>query len=245
MKFLLANGCSHTIGCELDPNDMQRCPELTWPRWVADHYGIDYVNIASGGAGNEQITRTTILKTTKLIETDKVDPKDFMVCILWSGFDRYEYWDKQKDGHRSFSPHNLKSPWQPEETVRRYAELRSLIEDEDYSHYKNLYYMFNLAKVLEGYGVEYHFGNALNIFKPLDRIGGSDNFKKQYADLLEMYGDRAQNHLGFADHRFAFRKYLMDIRPSEKSPLGTGSHWGEVGQKRYAELFVKHIEANR
>lgn len=245
MKFLLANGCSHTIGCELDPNNMQKCPELTWPRWVADHYGIEYVNMAQGGIGNEQIARSTILKVSRLIDIEKVDPKDFMVCILWSGFDRYEYWDLQKDQHRSFSPHNMKAPWQPDETIRKYAELRSLVEFEDYSYYKNLYYMYTLSKVLEGYGVEYHYGNALNVFKPLKDLDVSDNLKLQYKSLIELYEPRIKNHLGFWDHRFAFRKYLMEIRPTEKSPLGTGSHWGELGQKRYAELFVKHIESNR
>jgi hypothetical protein len=224
---------------------MQHCPELTWPRWVSDHYGINYVNIAQGGAGNEQIARSTTLKVSRLIDIEKVDPKDFMVCVLWSGFDRYEYWDKEKDQHRSFSPHNMKAPWQPEETVRRYTQLRSLIEDEEYSNYKNLYYMYTLVKVLEGYGVEYFFGNSLNIFKPLDRIVASENFKKQYAGLLELYGNRINRHLGFSDVRYSYRKYLTDIRPSEKSPLGSGSHFSEEGQKRYAELFIKHIESNR
>jgi len=245
MKFLLANGCSHTIGCELDPNDMQRCPELTWPRWVADHYGIEYKNMAQGGIGNEQIARSTILRVSKMIDIEKVDPKDFMVCVLWSGFDRYEYWDKEKDQIRSFSPHNMKAPWQPEELVRKYAELRALVEFEEYSHYKNMYYMYTLAKVLEGYGIEYHFGNSLNVFRPIERFEGSDNLKQQYQNMITLYGDRVKNHLGFFDHRFAFRKYLLEIRPTERSPLGSGSHWGELGQQRYAELFIKHIESNR
>jgi hypothetical protein len=245
MKFLLANGCSHTIGCELDPNNLQSCPEQTWPRWVAEHYGIDYKNIANGGAGNEQIARGTILKVSRLIEIDKVDPKDFMVCVLWSGYDRYEYWDQQKDRIRSFSPHNMKAPWQPEETVRKYAELRSIVEFEEYAHYKNLYYMFSLAKVLEGYGVEYHFGNSLNVFKPVEEFNASENLIKTYKGMLELYGDRIKNHLGFYDQRYAFRPYLLYVRKATPSPIGSGSHFGKEGQKQYSELFVKHIESNR
>lgn len=240
MKILLANGCSHTAGSDIDPDNMRSCAEQAWPRWVADHYKIPYVNIAEGGSGNEQISRSTILTISNLIDIDKVNPKDLIVTICWSGFDRYEYWSEDHQQIRSFALSSVKSPYNPGELVKKYIEYRSLVEPENYSNYKNLYYIYNTAKFLELNNIKYYFSSALNSFIPPAQLESGSKIKEMYQNILNLYGKRIDNHLGFFDNRKTFRTYLQDVPRSE---YGMGTHWGTEGQQKYANFFIEHMES--
>ena len=241
MKILLANGCSHTAGVDIYPDQLHKCPEMAWPRWVADHYGYQYFNIAMGGSGNEQISRSTVVAIGNMIEIEKKDPKDIVVAVCWSGFNRYEYWHAGDQKHKSYSLNISKSPYVPEEIYLKYIEARTMVEPEEYANYKNLYYIHTLAKVLESYGVKYYFANCLQTFIEPRKFKGSNNLRSEYYNLLELYGSRIENHLGFFDRSKIFYEHLQG---TPKSPHGLGMHWGEAGQKKYAELFIQHIETH-
>ena len=131
MKILIAGGDSHTAGQDIDKNNINNCPQLAWPRWVADHYNISWANLGMGSSGNEQISRTVITCVSRLIEIDKIDPKDIIVCIAWSGFDRYEYWDTQNGMHRSLSLSSAVFSNFPSD-LKRYVEVRSMIDPPNY-----------------------------------------------------------------------------------------------------------------
>jgi hypothetical protein len=240
MKIFLANGCSNTAGTDIDPNNLPKCSEEAWPRWVADHYKIPYVNIAEGGSGNEQISKTTIIAVSNLIEIDKFPAQDLIVGICWSGFDRYEYWDSEKQAHRSFALSSTSVVTKPKEIVKKYIEIRSLMEPEDYSNYKNLYYIYTTAKILESYGVKYYFSNCLNSFAHPSILKSPDKFIEMYSNLLDLYGTRIENHLGFWENKDTFRTMLQPIKCS---PYGNGYHWGRDGQQFYADRFIKHMES--
>jgi hypothetical protein len=240
MKLLIANGCSNTAGSDIDPNNLRYCAEKAWPRWVADHFGWDQMNIAQGGSGNEQISRSTIITIANLIEKQNKNPEDIVVTVCWSGFDRYEFWDVKENLHKSFALSSTHTPYVPEPMVKQYIELRSLIEPEYYGNYKNLYYMYTLTKFLESYGIEYYFANCLKSFVRPKDFKGPNNLRGEYFNLLDLYGrNRIERHLGFFDVDKTFLKYLQG---TPKSPLGFGMHWGEEGQKKYAKFFVDHIE---
>lgn len=238
MKLFLANGCSHTAGTDINPNKLNSCAEEAWPRWVADHYNIPYVNIAEVGSGNEQISRSTFITISNIIELDNVNPKNLIVGICWSGFDRYEYWDSENNKHKSFALSSTSVVNPPKDIVKRYIETRSLIEPEEYSNYKNLYYMIQTAKFLESYGIKYYFSNCLNSFDNPSNIS-SEQLKNEYINLLNLYGDRIDNHLGFFDNSQTLRTLLQPIK---YSPYGNGYHWGREGQQLYANYFIKHME---
>lgn len=243
MRLLLSNGCSNTAGTDIDPNHLQFCHEKAWPKFVADHFEMHSLNIAEIGSGNEQIQRSTILAVSNLIERDNVAPENLVVAICWSGFDRYEYWNNDKGAHRSFSLSSTHSSNQQDPLVRKYVEYRSMIEPEDYANYKNLFYVYNTARLLESYGVEYYFSNCLHSFCHPSNFTGSDSLRDNYLNLLDLYnGTRVDRHLGFFDHRELFRYQLKD---SPRSPYGNTYHWGEEGQKKYADFFIKHIERIR
>lgn len=237
MKIFLANGCSNTAGSEMRSDDMRYCHELSWPQWVSEHYGYRNINIAEPGSSNEQINRSTIVYVSNLIKT--VDPKDLVVGILWSGFDRYEFWSKETDNFKSLSMTSRMYNNMTDQTLKKYIEYRSLIETEEYSYYKNLYYIYNTALFLESHNIEYYFANCMHVFLAPDILNASENFKQNYANLLSLYGSRGNKHLGFGNGDDV---YIRLLRQVPRSPLGSGMHWGEDGQKKYAEHFIQHME---
>jgi hypothetical protein len=235
-KILIANGCSFTAGHGIDPNNFEECREAAWPRWVADHYNYNWVNMAVGSSGNEQMSRSTIITISNLIEVDKCNPEDIIVCILWSGFNRYEYWSNQQGHHFSLSL-NHKKLGSFEYEAKKYVEAKSVIEPDNYSNYKNLYYIYTLAKFLESYNIKYYFANAINEFTQLHEFEGHPNLKHEYSNLLNLYGNRKENHLGFFDKHKLYDNILKDMPRTID-----GSHWGIDGQKKYAMHFIENME---
>jgi hypothetical protein len=240
MKILLANGCSHTAGTDIDPNNLPKCTDQAWPRWVADHFNIPYVNIAEGGSGNEQISKSTIMAVSNLIEIDNFPSENLIVAICWSGFDRYEYWDEDKHAHKSFALSSTSIVTKPKDLIKKYIEIRSLMEPDYYSNYKNLYYMYTTAKILESYNIKYYFANCLNSFAPPRSLQTSETFIEMYKNILNLYGTRIDKHLGFWNNAETFRTMLQPIKCS---PYGNRYHWGTDGQKFYADRFIKHMES--
>ena len=238
---LIANGCSHTAGSEIDPYNLEKCYDNAWPKFIADHYALDYINIATPGAGNEQIARTTLLQVSKLLDSGTV-PSELVVIVAWSGFDRYEFWCPESQRHKSFSFNTKETPYIPKEPVKSYIEYRSLVEPENYSNYKSLYYVFQLSTFLEQHGIKYFFSNALQTFELQANFKASDNLKREYFELLDLYSKkRIDKHLGFFYSPHIFVNYLSKI---PRTGLGAGGHWGVEGQQKYADLFIKHIETH-
>lgn len=240
MKILLASGCSNTAGTDIDPSNLLKCAEEAWPRWVADHYKIPYVNIAEIGAGNEQISRSIITTVSNLIELDNFPADNIIVAVCWSGFDRYEYWDSDKNKHRSYALSSTTVVNPPPAIIKKYIEMRSLMEPEDYSNYKNLFYIYTTAKILESYGVKYYFSNCLNTFAIPQNLNSSKELKEMYLNMLNLYGSRMKRHFGFFNREETFFSILQ---PIPRSPYGNGWHWGREGQQFYAKKFIEHMES--
>lgn len=237
MKILIANGCSHTAGTNIDPDNLESCKNLAWPRWVSEHYDLDCINLAEGGSGNEQISRTIILVLSSMLSTGLV-AKDTVVAIAWSGFDRYEFWSQKTRKHMSVGLGSTMMNY-VDTDVKRYVEARSLIEFEEYANYKNLYYIYTTALYLESQGIKYIFSNALRPFKDPSTFASQRELRSEYVNLINLYGARAEQHLALFDNTQTLKSILKD---TPCSPLGDKQHWSEQGQKKYAEYFIQHVE---
>jgi hypothetical protein len=240
MKILFANGDSNTIGAELNPHNIYQDPQNAWPRWLSDKYNIPYVNIAVGGSGNEQICRSTITYISAMIELDNYKPEDIFVVILWTSFNRYEYWSYDERSHRSNS---INSTHDPKGNVRKYVEYKTLIESDPYMQYKNLYYIYNTAKFLESYGIKYFFANSLKTFMTPDEFDESEEqieMKIEYRILYEIYSKRISEHLAFHNKEDLFRDYLT-AKGCALTDLGFKKHFSIEGQQAYAEFLNKKI----
>lgn len=79
-KLIIASGCSYTDQHQdfYFDNDI-----ITWPELVATELGVDYLNVASGGAGNDYICNSV---TDAVL--DNLD-RDIDVMVLWTSSNRW------------------------------------------------------------------------------------------------------------------------------------------------------------
>lgn len=77
-KVFLASGCSFTF----EP--------WNWPTYVAETMNWDLLNVGMASTGNGLISKKIIYNIGKLLEIKK--PEDIVVGIMWSGFDRHEFY---------------------------------------------------------------------------------------------------------------------------------------------------------
>ena len=58
--ILVANGCSHTCGAEIESPGQRSCYEKAWPIHLANHLDMDCLNLADSGASAHRVVRTTM-----------------------------------------------------------------------------------------------------------------------------------------------------------------------------------------
>jgi len=231
---LLANGCSFTAGTDSTQEKQRYNIDVSWAKYLADSFNMDYFNIATPGEGNEYIYMSTVDWVSKN------STNDLFVCILWSGFERFLTWDN--DEHKSHSLYSI--TMRPTSTfAKSYVESKALMENYEYLIYKNLFYIYMTAVFLERYNIKYCFMNAFDGFVNPDNISNK-KIKELYITLLKTYNERIPKHLGFSNHSEMYSPYLREVLKIPNAPYGTKTHWGEDGQTAYANLLQKHIEQN-
>jgi hypothetical protein len=231
---LLANGCSFTAGTDSTQEKQKYNIDISWAKFLAESLNMEYANIATPGEGNEYIYMSTI------DWVNKNPTNNLFVCILWSGFERFLTWDNGE--HKSHSLYSI--TMRPTSTfAKSYVESKALMENYEYLIYKNLFYIYMTAVFLERYKIKYCFMNAFDGFTHPDNITNK-KIRELYITLLENYGDRIPNHLGFINREEMYSPYLREILKIPNAPYGTKTHWGENGQSEYSKLLHKHITHN-
>jgi hypothetical protein len=232
--IVFANGDNHTVAS--NPNETKFYNyDIAWPRWIAENLQADYINIAEPGSGNEQISRSTIIKVASLIKN--VDPKELLVTILWNGWKRYEFWSNDEEKHQSYG---LKFSWKPKKEILEYVEKRTSLESDNYIYYKDLFHIYTTAVALESYGVKYIFCNANKCMLKPEEFIDSSKLKNEYEELYNLYGDRKNTHIGFHNKEETFQGYLKDI-----PTVAAGRYWGVDGHKAYAKFVQKRLDFNQ
>ena len=79
--ILLANGCSHASGAELDESNTDFCYEKAWPKYLANLLDFKNVNLARSGSSNDRILRTTYSWISNYLSAEK-NPANLFVVIL-------------------------------------------------------------------------------------------------------------------------------------------------------------------
>lgn len=231
--IILVNGDSHTAGCI--PNINTYDYGIAWPRWICESIDSEYINIAEPSSGNEQIFRSTVIAVGQLLSERDNDP--LLVLVMWSGFKRYEIWNGRFHTSRS-----IKSTSSVEPALYNYIQSKSAIESDEYNYYKDLFYMYTLALILESHGVSYVFMNNSKVMPRPDEFSDTENLKSEYTRLYNLYGERKTTHLGFHNQEETFTGYLKDIKPEVPTP---DSYWGVEGHKAYANFVQKRFDFNQ
>lgn len=87
VRLLVANGCSFTRGQELaDPRNE------VWPAVLAKTLGVPCVNLASDGASNRRIVRTTVSRLATVCADASVRPDEVLVLLMWTDTSRHEFY---------------------------------------------------------------------------------------------------------------------------------------------------------
>ena len=87
--ILVANGCSHTAGAEMEYPSQRRCYEKAWPRYLAEKLGYDHVNLSDSGASGHRVVRTTMRYVLDQLK-NKNNLQDHLFIINWPGAHRTE-----------------------------------------------------------------------------------------------------------------------------------------------------------
>lgn len=233
MITLLANGCSHTAGAEIEYPLQDKCYINAWPRWLADSMGWDWINLAESGNSNEQIKRTTIEWIIENIElTNRYKPEELVVMIMWSGFDRFEIWNDQVKQLRSCSALTSNIKNFPME-IFEYIKYKTIIENSGVNEYKNLMDVYLTSKYLELLNIKYYFMNGVSRWHPPNEYEPKEMLP-QYQRLVEAYVGSQAKHLGFFSLEERFYQYLKD-QQIPFSEYSTHEHWGVDGHKAWKE----------
>lgn len=90
-NLLIASGCSYTdekyISFDKDIPETEQSGWDFWPKIMADELGLDYINKARAGAGNQHVFNSLIEEIIKY--GDRVHT----VAVLWTGSDRLPLFD--------------------------------------------------------------------------------------------------------------------------------------------------------
>lgn len=101
-QYLLGVGCSHFSGSEIEgPEQSLRTAyslNRAVPGRVAEHFNLNYRNVAKPAGSNGYIYRTVIEEVQQWIASGR-DPKELFVVIGWSTDERYEFTWEGKHWH--------------------------------------------------------------------------------------------------------------------------------------------------
>jgi len=145
ITHLVVNGCSWTYCQGLDDPKTQG-----WPALLAKELGIEVVNLAVRGCGNDSIHRRTYEYVYENLPTGS---KPFFV-IVWSQYWRRETWYNSFSNINDFNDYSILSL--PDEKPRTNAE-RALLDDwNELDFYRRTYlYKLSLINLFNSYDIPY------------------------------------------------------------------------------------------
>lgn len=188
-KILLANGCSHVAGSE---------SPISFVKPLAEKMGMESVNLALPGGGNDRIVRTTINHCL----TNKVD----FVVVGWTTYERQEVIFNEEWHHFGLGrqvPDNVNN----KEQLQKLFDFMSLYccNWNTLGLERTLIQQLTLKSFLENRGIDYLFFNAWNKFyedvqHPAFPELLNDKYYKPFNAIFEDYEELMPNHYSELHH---------------------------------------------
>ncbi len=237
--ILVANGCSHTAGAELEYPSQGHCYEKAWPVHLAKLFGYeDVVNLSESGASNHRVLRTTIEFIYQLIREQK-NLKDYAFIINWPGIFRMEvYLPESEDA--------FDNGWIPILTANDEIYKKSFPKPL-YNYYKgwtvyNDYhslsvdsYMYKicLQNILSRFGCKFLFWEASN---------SALSSSQETACYRMLLNKNNFPTFGNKDYSFTSLCYRSNQNISKHSvDSGYNSHYDEDAQEWFAKFIYRYI----
>lgn len=232
--ILLANGCSHTAGAEIEYAQQGQCYEKAWPFRLADTLKYDHLNLSISGASAERISRTTIEYFLKEFEKPSYKNSDYFVTVSWPGFYRTEIFNGGFD-----------DGWQPlvvgnDDTYKKQMSFESYAFYKAWTlhakpHPQTISYFHDILLLqyfLTAHRIKFLFWNASN----------STPHKENYLHLYfkQVYHKRFPY---IDDFNYSYCA-LLENNGFEYSPVSEYAHYGEDAQIWFADYLHKYLTNN-
>lgn len=232
--ILIANGCSHTAGAEIESSFQGDCYPRAWPKKLANILGYKSKNLAVSGASDERVSRTTIQYIGKLKQRSDYDPSKVFVAIAWPGLYRTEihqtsdnekgFWDDKWMPIVSGNNDTYKEQCSPSAyAYYRAWVMRNNLTQETVRYYSNVLLLQN---ILISNKIKYIFWNACNNIPSEDTDYLNEVYKKRFPFLL----DRERSFTNFL--------HAAGFKHSEFAKYG---HYGEDGHEWFADFLHRYL----
>ena len=245
-KTLVACGCSHTAGAEIEKTYQPTCYDKAWPRHLSKLLNTESsINLAFSGFSNKAIFRVMQNWVIENVIIQKnYSPDDLVVTIQWTHPGRWELYvpnpgDPEYDDNY---PHNrmvsLNANWNFDldnwSPVTK-SELKKFL-DYKLRNYNNLAEDFimlelivNMEKWLTSLGIENYHANGISGLPGKNYVPDAYSrhpLKKNYLNLLEWY-DKRKYHYAFLSHDKTYWRYYEKNEKFGYSSYSEGNHFGE------------------
>jgi len=235
--YLIANGCSHTSGAEIEYLKQDSCYSKAWPQHLANKLNLESINLARAGASNKRIVRTTLEHIGTLF-LKGVKPKQLFVIILWPGPYRTEIYKE------AFLQNSIWQGWLPM-CPNNDASYKKIYPRDVYNYYKawittldaksvniDYYnYVILLQSYLKSFKIKYLFWRASSTTLDKNNISLAIQIDRKYFPCAH---DDTLDYLSMLKHSgFEF---------SVNSANST--HHGEDGHIFFANYLHKYIKEN-
>jgi hypothetical protein len=230
--LLLANGCSHTAGAEIEYEWQDNCYEKAYPKFCADTLGWDYKNLAVSGASQERIIRTTIDWVGKNYKSYK--NTDIYVVIMWSGPSRTEFYSENIRNYLQMLPNNDEI-YKKQFTKVEYLYYKSYITLQN--RQAQLVKWYNNIILLQSYLVTFKIKYLfLNASEPLRH---ANNNLVHLASQINY-----KNYPWAFEHNNSYLNLLLNrgFKMPEHIKRQNSTHLGGDAHKYYGTMLAKYIK---
>lgn len=233
--ILVANGCSHTAGAEMEYPLQRRCYDKAWPKHLAELLKYDHVNLSDSGASSHRVVRTTM----RYVLDNLTNIHDHFFVIAWPGAYRDEF--KYSESFTDLEKESFyDDEWLPL-VAGNDKHYKSIFTSKIYTVYKAWVLSHSTIKASMDYMTDIIFlQNLLLMFKAkfLFLEASHVNIPKDDPDLAGYSGLIAKKtfpYFGNPNHTLTTLLKNNGQTISEFSiQSGFGSHYDEKAQRWYA-----------
>ena len=236
--LLVANGCSHTAGAEIEHPMQGQCYEKAWPFLLANQLGYDHHNLAISGASCDRVVRTTVKQLSILKKSEKYNPSKLFFIIMWPGIWRTEMFQKYPNEQGFFDKGWMPmvvgndATYQKQASDLGYLNFRSWVSrttntSESVNFYKNMLFLQNLFHVNK---IKYLFLNSV-VSLPMPEMTDfvQETYRKRY--------------FGFNNPDLCYSN-ILEKKGFKWGPNSVYSHYGEDAQEWWANFLYEYLTNN-
>jgi len=228
---LVANGCSHTAGAEIEFPMQGKCYDKAWPKHLADMLGYSHTNLSISGGSQKRIIRTTIEFIGNYLIEGK-DLKDLFVIVLWPSPYRTELYIPDMPGREGTNWHTFavgnKYKGFPKD-VTNFYKYWVLTYDTEQANVSYLLDVITLQSYLKFWKIKYFFYKASTNY-----LSTFDHHQPFQLQIDNKYFPQNQDPFGSYDsvlHRAGF----------SYSKVADYPHFGEDGHMFFAKYMKRMI----